>query len=204
MFKRSKDISGKEFGTLTAVSINSVRAGNAYWDCICSCGNKVTKRLSHLSTIVDCGWSHNSKAPIKDNANYVTWKQMRQRCNNPNHPRYADWGGRGISVCDRWEDFKLFDADMGPKPTSTHSIDRIDNDGDYTPNNCRWATPEQQSVNQRVWKISSTKISGVRLTKNGKYLADLRWQGKYHYLGVFEDFFDACCARKSLEVSVYG
>lgn len=84
---------------------------------------------------------------------YGTWVCMIYRCENPNNHAYSRYGGRGITVCDRWRaDFWAFAADMGPKPTPGHSIDRIDNDGPYSAQNCRWATKSQQRANQRPRK----------------------------------------------------
>jgi hypothetical protein len=81
---------------------------------------------------------------------YQSWSDMKQRCSNPRHPRFNDWGGRGIKVCDRWRhSFENFLADIGRKPTPEHSIDRIDVNGDYEPTNCRWATASEQMSNQR-------------------------------------------------------
>jgi len=80
---------------------------------------------------------------------YKAWQQMKDRCFNLNHPRYSNWGGRGITVCDRWLNFKNFLADMGLKPGSKHSLDRINNDGDYCPDNCKWSTNAEQQNNQR-------------------------------------------------------
>jgi hypothetical protein len=83
---------------------------------------------------------------------YRSWDAMKQRCTNLNNPHYADYGGRGISVCDRWlNSFKAFLEDMGEKPDGL-TLDRIDNDGDYTPANCRWATYSEQNLNKRSRK----------------------------------------------------
>lgn len=85
---------------------------------------------------------------------YRVWWDMHQRCGNPKNERYPKYGGRGISVCERWADFGLFIADMGPRPSSDHSIDRKDNDGNYEPNNCRWATRSEQQRNKGRYSAS--------------------------------------------------
>jgi len=98
----------------------------------------------------------------KESPLYAIWKQMRYRCSNPSHPDFRDYGARGITVCDRWQrDFLAFCQDMGPRPQGT-SLDRRDNDGPYSPENCRWATPLEQSNNSR--KNRFIEACGERLT----------------------------------------
>ena len=87
----------------------------------------------------------------KESPTYNSWAHMKDRCLNPNHPRFRDWGGRGIKVCERWMDFANFLQDMGEKPEGL-TLDRIDNNGNYEPGNCRWATWKEQRQNQRPAK----------------------------------------------------
>lgn len=89
----------------------------------------------------------------KRSPEYIAWQNMRARCLRPSHPRYADWGGRGITVCARWASFENFRADMGRRPTALHQLGRIDNDGPYAPENCRWETTAQQAVNKRPRRV---------------------------------------------------
>ena len=98
---------------------------------------------------------------------YNAWCGMKTRCTNPNRPYFADYGGRGITVCERWrDDFAAFLADMGPKPSPRHSIDRIDNTKGYGPDNCRWATPADQARNTR---------RNINITRDGVTLCLRAW-----------------------------
>lgn len=92
---------------------------------------------------------------------YQAWRNMRQRCLNPNHPHWASYGGRGIAVCDRWSSFERFLADMGARPEGL-TLDRIDNDGNYEPGNCRWATKAAQQQNTRRTKLTPESVAWIR------------------------------------------
>ena len=94
---------------------------------------------------------------------YQAWADMKHRCFNPNHKSYSDYGGRGIAVCDRWKNsFEDFLADMGSRPTAKHSLDRIDNNADYSPENCKWSTKAEQQNNRRYNRLIT--IDDVTLT----------------------------------------
>lgn len=128
------------------------------WGCSCTCGNYSVVGTGNLRTgkTKSCGCFYtesrtrtNRKHGLSGLPEYIIWKAMRRRCNNPNNGDYKYYGGRGISVCPRWGDFLAFITDMGPRPSSGHSIDRINVDGNYEPENCRWATADIQSQNRR-------------------------------------------------------
>lgn len=98
---------------------------------------------------------------------YSSWANMMARCTNPEHPRYPDWGGRGIAVCDRWKTFGNFLADMGERPVGT-SLERKDNGGNYCRDNCVWATPHEQQMNTRAFKLTPAVTAEVkRLRETG-------------------------------------
>lgn len=94
---------------------------------------------------------------------YRCWQEIKARCLNKSKPYWKDYGGRGIRMCDAWvNSFATFLRDMGPRPTPRHSIDRLENDGNYSPDNCRWATKKEQSRNRRVTKLNEEKAAQIR------------------------------------------
>lgn len=130
----------------------------------CDCGSVLVAYTSDLVTghTASCGCWHreglsNRSAThrLRKSPEYNSWANMKARCLNPENSNYGDYGGRGITVCDRWlNSFERFYADMGPRPTPWHSIDRFpDNNGNYEPGNCRWATKTEQSNNQRTNRL---------------------------------------------------
>jgi hypothetical protein len=93
---------------------------------------------------------------------YLTWYQMNRRCTDPTNPRFPRYGGRGISVCERWQSFRNFYADMGPRPSPDHSLDRINNDGSYSPDNCRWVTRLVQQHNSSHTVLTAETVAAIR------------------------------------------
>lgn len=121
---------------------------------------------------------------------YICWSDMKKRCYNKNNKRFKDYGGRGIVVCERWLNYyENFLSDMGVRPTSKHSLDRINNDGIYEPSNCRWATRTVQDMNRRKRKSRyGVPYRGVHPVLaggffSGQYQAGVRVGGKTIYLG---------------------
>lgn len=164
------DLTGRKFGRLAVRTEAGRKQGSILWLCSCDCGNEILVTGCHLRQLPgtrSCGCAKRERlqalAPARLEANlrhghagrgeksraYHSWDAMIQRCTNPKTKAYKNYGGRGIQVCVRWrESFEAFLADMG-EPAIGMTIDRRNNDGNYEPYNCRWATRDQQSANQR-------------------------------------------------------
>lgn len=162
-----KDLTGKKFGKLTAKSYYR-KNGRTYWCCVCECGNIVEVRSDGLSTgqTKSCGCLHkeilsklNTKHKKCHTRLYDSWTDLKQRCYNKHNKRYKDYGERGIKVCDEWlNDFmNFYNWAVNNGYTDSLTIDRINNNGDYEPSNCRWATPKEQIRNRNNTKYITYK-----------------------------------------------
>jgi hypothetical protein len=172
-----KDIIGHKFGRLTVMSDNERKTNRKVWF-LCDCGNGVRTYIGSArnGTVVSCGCykrerqleSHFKHGHSKTNsAEYRCWQNMKNRCRNPTAGCYDSYGGRGIRVCDRWQNsFQSFLADMGKKPSNEHSIERLDVNGNYEPSNCCWATRSEQARNTR-------RAIAIRLLKEARSMMDV-------------------------------
>lgn len=176
-YRKSPKLVGKRFGRLKVIRRNgSSEHKRALWLCRCDCGNEVTVIGNSLTVgrVNSCGclrkelnaekWTtHGFTKKGEIHPLYHIWKNIIDRIENPKNVSWHNYGGRGIKVCDRWRNsFQNFIDDMGERPSLGHSVDRIDNNGDYAPENCRWATMREQHNNTR--KNVYAEIDGVSKT----------------------------------------
>lgn len=168
------DIAGRKFYRLTAIRVAFIRNETTYWLCRCDCGNeKVTDRSSLLRRPnISCGCLHReiqhdrlTKHGMARTPEYVAWQAMHQRCGNPNHPEYKNYGARGIAACEAWAGFPQFFTDMGPRPGDCYSIERKDNDLGYSLDNCKWATLKEQNDNKQQSRLLTFEGRTQSLTK---------------------------------------
>jgi hypothetical protein len=140
-----------------------------------------------------------------NNAERIAWKNMLARTTNTKRHDYERYGGRGITVCDRWVDsFKNFLEDMGERPVGM-TLDRVDNDGNYEPDNCRWADIITQNVNQRTRKDNKSGYRGVSWDKStSKWVPQIRCGDKKLYLGLFTDPIEAAYVRDQFAMQIHG
>ena len=207
MVNKLADKTGNTYGWLTVLHRDNTRTGRVYYICECKCGKQVSRRASRLNDdeFRSCGcYVHNKTHGMSNNggakkssAEYSAWQGMKERCYNTNKKEYKYYGARGIKVCDKWkDDFQAFLADVGKRPSGQHSIDRINNDGNYEPGNVRWATQSEQRLNAR----SLNNTSGTKGVYWNKSKA--KWEARLagRHLGTFDNYNDAVKARKDAEI----
>jgi len=175
--RRLKIEVGQRFGLWEVVGPGASRppALHVYWKCRCACGTVRDHKATVLNRgrTVACGCqigpstkARATKHGKADTQIHRAWSHMRSRCENSSDKDFKNYGGRGIKVCERWQDFASFYADMGERPSPRHSLGRIDNDGNYEPNNVRWETTVEQANNRRNTRL---------VTHNGETLSLSQW-----------------------------
>lgn len=154
---KALDLTGQKFGKLTVICRSEKRSlAGAIWDCKCECGGSTSANTLKLrkGNTKSCGCHRrailtNLKHGLSNRSRtYKSWKEMRNRCNNPNAQNYKWYGGRGITVCPEWDDYTVFLSDMGERPDGK-TLDRMDSDGNYEKLNCKWSTPKEQAMTNR-------------------------------------------------------
>lgn len=175
------DLEGQRFERLLVLGyVGRSPSGHSLWQCLCDCGNEITSPMGNLRNghTQSCGClsterigNLNKTHGLRKTRVYRSWANMKDRCSNPNSTFFEHYGGRGIKVCERWEKFENFLADMGEPPTDKHTIDRIDNNGNYEPENCQWILMKEQSRNRR---------SNRRFTINGETKILKDWAKEFH------------------------
>jgi hypothetical protein len=175
-----RDLVGQTFGFFTVLENEAPsNDGRKACKCVCACGRVLNIRRSSLTTgnTRSCGCKHSElcgnkllthgdSRKGKHTSEYRSWSHILDRCNNPSSRDYPRYGGRGIKICESWLVYSNFLADMGRKPDTGYSIERVDNNGNYSPTNCRWATKQQQAENRRTTRL---------ITLNGETRATSYW-----------------------------
>lgn len=213
-----KDETGNIYGRLSVTCYGGTQvkpSGQKYctWVCLCACGNVITVAASALrqGATQSCGClqkerasSSSKKHGASRSPSYSSYRKMLERCLIESCAAYENYGGRGITVCDRWlESYENFLEDMGERPEGL-SLDRIDNSLGYSVENCRWATKSVQGFNRRAVNNTSGKIGVVYNRKRDKWDAVIKVNNKNIYLGRHAQKEDAIAARQQAELQYYG
>lgn len=194
------DLTGQVFNRLTVLRKSAdVTPVGAKWDCLCACGNLTTVNSLKLrkGRTKSCGCHravvgtnlNRSHGMANKSLTYRSWKEMRNRCNNPNSDNWPWYGGKGIKVCSRWDDFTLFLADLGHRPEGT-TIDRIDNEGDYEPGNCRWLPQVEQTRRQAKNRLNDALAEALRKDRE----SGLTYRALGALYGVSPTTAHRCCS----------
>ena len=220
-----KNMVGQKVGRLTILKFlppKEAKAGTSSFLVKCECGSPEKEIIASClgRSTNSCGCLH-TEASKRNNlihghlsgtreqpAEYRAWSYMKNRCYNPNVNDYEIYGGKGITVCDRWlESFTNFLEDMGKRPSPKHSIDRIDGNGNYEPDNCRWADQSTQGFNQKKSVLNKTGYVGVNYHPSGKWVARIGKKSEgisRQVLGHFQHIADAIAVRIEKEIELYG
>lgn len=198
---------GDKFGKLTVkAASHSDMHGKQIWLCKCECGDECYMNTSNLrkGKLPSCGCHVYTKHGGSYTRLYSVWTGMKDRCNNPCNDYYDYYGGRGISVCPEWENFSVFQEDMGDPP-SGYVLDRIDTNSGYCKENCRWVTRSESSYNTRKQRNNTSGRTGVTYnTRYGTWSARIDYCGESICLGTSDTFEGACELRIAAELQYFG
>lgn len=210
------DLTGLEIGYWKVVKRSTEKAPprTVFWECKCICGiiKSVNAGLLKSGRSSSCGCmrhklgsdkitTHGNTRGGKKTSEYRIWAGIKQRCSNPNASSYDRYGGRGIKMSDNWvNSFETFLSDMGPRPSKKHSIDRKDVNGDYSPENCKWSTTIEQSINKSKFKNNNSGYKGLTwIERISSWRVVIGYDNKTHFIGYFKVKNEAIEARKEAE-----
>jgi hypothetical protein len=200
------DLTGMVVGKLTVLNhTERNKHGQMMWECLCECGNKTIVVSGSLvnGTTKSCRCIvPNFKHGGHKKSSYNTWKSMVARCTHTQNKDYYKYGAVGIKVCSEWLNYLNFEKDMG-EPVGTETLDRIDTYGNYTKENCRWASITVQNRNVRLRKTNTTGYIGVS-NVYGKYMAKITVKKKAYYSKVYPTVEEAAQASKDLKLKYWG
>ena len=209
--KNAIDLTGQVFDLLTVKYFyGRTSSGRILWYCECVCGNtKIVSTLNLRQGVVkSCGcYRDNFRKThgMSESGPYQVWKAVCSRTDNPNNPRWIHYGGRGITKCDKWKTFEGFWEDMSDGYSPELTIDRIDVNGNYCKENCRWTTTTVQNHNMRKKKGCSSKYKGVHFDKERhRYRVHIKINKKREYLGSYFSECDAARAYDNRSEELYG
>jgi len=204
---KARDITGCVFGKLTVLEFVKSEKAKRMWRCMCECGKTIEVPTGSLVTgnTKSCGCYHMERITKHggwQKGSYNTWRAMMRRCYNPKDKDFAKYGAVGVVVQESWHEYIAFAADVG-EPEGTQTLHRIDPYGDYTKENCMWASPIVQARVTRLHKNNKTGHVGVAL-RNGKYMAEITVQRKKYYGKCRAVLEEAIADRKELERLYWG
>lgn len=207
---RFQDLTGQKFNLLTVLERDYSKRRVA-WKCKCDCGNYtvVTSDALKRNEVKSCGCiKYRTKHSLTKTRIYRIWVGMKQRCNNPNADSYERYGGKGIKVCEEWDNAEngstnFIEWAYENGYSDELSIDRIDSFKGYSPSNCRWVNKEIQTLNRNV-KPGKSGYVGVRQCENGNWYSGIFFKGKYIHLGTYKKIEDAVKVRKEAEEKYFN
>jgi hypothetical protein len=205
------DLTGRQFGRLTVKESGGSVCGRPVWKCLCSCGSSLVVKAGNLRSgnTKSCGCYREDVITdhgLHDHPLYKVYDSIKSRCYNSKCTSFKNYGARGITVCDRWlSSFEAFYGDVQEGYSKGLELDRVDNNGQYSPTNTRWVTKQQNSFNRGAYQNKSSQYKGVSLdNRRGKWVASIMKDQMSIYLGAFSDETEAANAYNSAAIKLFG